>query len=122
VALGTLHSAFIGGEYARVGPAFTSHPSSLGFNLNLKLPEETSTGGDLAPGSEAWLGYQTEGGCNTRIQDFKEGETVLGVRAIPPSGFYCTHAYEPPLRAPRMTRKIGGLRYAVDNPLHVVDK
>jgi hypothetical protein len=35
--------------------------------------------------AEKCLGYETEGGCITRIQDIKEGEVVLGVRAIPPS-------------------------------------
>ena len=41
------------------------------------------------------VAYQTEGGGNTRLQDIKEGELVLGVRAIPPSGFHSTHPYEP---------------------------
>jgi hypothetical protein len=31
-----------------------------------------------------WL--LNEGGCNARMQDISEGEPVLGVRAIPPSG------------------------------------
>jgi hypothetical protein len=33
------------------------------------------------------VAYETEGGCNTRLQDNKEGVTVLAVRAIPPSPY-----------------------------------